>query len=65
MDPMEYRLLRSLHEEAVSRELEVFTFQGNDMHVAYAGYLLEYLANEFPELVTGESRQRRSADYDD
>ena len=53
MNPMEYRLLRSLHEEAVSRGLEVFTFHGNDMHVAYAGYLLKYLENEYPELVTG------------
>ena len=48
--PMLARFKRD-YASAVKRNVDVFTFDGNEYLVAYAKYLIEYLANVFPERV--------------
>lgn len=40
--------LRAAHKDAVANGLEVFEFEGNELVVGYAKYMLQYL--DLPEI---------------
>lgn len=48
-DPDKVRSLRRAYTHAVETAQEQFVFEGKDILVAYAKYLLEYLATKFPK----------------
>lgn len=43
-DVAKYRKLRKAHREASRLGLDVFTFDGVELHTGYAKYVLEFLA---------------------
>ena len=58
MDAQEFRLLRSLYEEATFRGVEEITFQGHPILVSYAKYLIEHIETNFPHLANGGKFER-------
>ncbi len=46
-DKVKYRKLKREYEQAVKEGKEIFLFEGHEVLVAYAKYMLEYLATIF------------------
>lgn len=45
-EPMLKRF-KQMHKEAVEKHIDGFKFDGNEFNTSYAGYLIEYLEEQF------------------
>lgn len=46
---VKFKALKRAYQKAVDDELEMFQFEGHDLLVSYAKYLIEYLEKELPK----------------